>query len=51
MITGVRATGRKSMRLSMAGWFFGTGMIVDDLRQDGTTACDRERLKIEREDL
>ena len=31
----------------MAGCFFGTGMIVDDLRQDGTMVCDRESLKME----
>lgn len=29
----------------MAG-FLGTGMIVDDFRQAGTTACDRERWKM-----
>jgi len=34
------------LRLSMAVCF-GTGLIVDDLRQDGTTACDRERVKME----
>ena len=38
VMTGVSATGRKSLRL-LVGDFLGTGMMVADFRQAGMLAC------------
>ena len=45
VMTGVSAMGRKSLRL-VVGDFLGIGMIVADFKQDGITACSRDRLKM-----
>merc|ERR1712035_163550 len=45
MMVEVSATGRKSLRHVMAG-FFGTGIIVADLKHGGTTAWFSEVLKM-----
>lgn len=45
MTTGVSATGLKSLR-DVATVCFGTGMIVDILRQVGVMHFNRERLKV-----
>lgn len=46
VIKGVKVKGLNSLRLLLEE-FLGTGIIVANLRQDGTTASDRERLKVQ----
>lgn len=44
MTTAVSSTGLELLR-SFEAVFIGTGMMVLDLRQDGTVACSRKVLK------
>lgn len=45
MVTSVSATGLKSFKVDVSG-FFGTGLIMEDTNERGTTACVRNKLKM-----